>query len=63
MQFGESTDIPTPADYDGDGKADISVFRPSNGYWYRTNSSNNEFVAIQFGQSGDIPIPSFNVVQ
>jgi len=63
VQFGLGTDIPAPADYDGDGKADISVFRPSGGSWYRINSSNNAFVAIGFGQDGDIPIPSFNIVQ
>lgn len=63
VQFGLGTDIPAPADYDGDGKADISVFRPSNGAWYRINSSNNAFVAISFGLNGDVPIPAFNVVQ
>jgi hypothetical protein len=34
-QFGVSTDIPTPADFDGDGKTDVSVFRPDEGNWYR----------------------------
>ena len=29
-------------DYDGDGKADISVFRPSEGNWYIQNSATGE---------------------
>jgi hypothetical protein len=27
------------ADFDGDGKSDISVFRPSDGFWYIQKSS------------------------
>ena len=32
------------ADFDGDGKSDISVFRPSDGYWYISKSSGGLFV-------------------
>ena len=43
----------TPA---GDGKGDVSVWRDTTGVWYRLNSSNNTFVAIGFGITGDDPV-------
>jgi uncharacterized delta-60 repeat protein len=39
-------------DFDGDGKSDVSVFRPSGGVWY-LNRSSEGFAGIQFGISTD----------
>jgi len=48
----------TANDYDGDGKADVAVFRGSEGRWYIQRSSDNGLTLTTFGQSTDIPVPA-----
>ena len=43
----------TPADFDGDGKTDISIFRPGPGEWWYLRSSNSTNYAAQFGLNSD----------
>lgn len=48
-------DTRAPADYDGDGKQDIAVFRRSTGVWYVLESSTNSLRAVRWGVETDSP--------
>ncbi len=46
-----------PFDFDGDGRTDVSVYRPSEGIWY-INRSQNGFYGVQWGISSDKLAPA-----
>jgi leucyl aminopeptidase len=48
----------TKFDFDGDAKADISIFRPGSGEWWYLRSSDNDNRAYQFGTASDKLVPA-----
>ena len=58
IYFGATTDVPVPGDYDGDGRTDAAIFRPSTGLWYGPRTGAAQIVIqMILGQSGDVPVP------
>lgn len=55
--IGNSQPRTTRYDFDGDGKADVSLFRPSEGNWYIQNSATGGVSGVHFGNSSDLTAP------
>jgi hypothetical protein len=56
--FGATIDIPVPGDYDGDGRTDAVIYRPSTGLWYGPRTGAAQIVIqMVLGQPSDIPVP------
>jgi hypothetical protein len=52
-------DVRRSTDFDADGKADITVYRPGNGTWYTLTSQSGYATqtSIAWGTSTDLPVP------
>lgn len=56
IAFGQVGDIPmTDVDFNGDGKQDPSVFRPSTGDWFKIIIDSGAQTS-NFGRAGDVPV-------
>lgn len=48
----------TEFDFDGDGKADVAIYRPTTGVWYILRSSDFGVTQTQFAVPADVPAPA-----
>lgn len=58
LDFGLGFGGGRPFNFAGDGKSDVSVFRPSNGQWWYRDSFSGASTGATFGVSTDKPVPA-----
>jgi hypothetical protein len=57
-QLGSPDFVAVPADYDGDGKADVAVFHTTQHQWQIIHSTTGETQYAAFGAAGAQPFPA-----
>ena len=60
QQFGLSSDLAVPGDYDDDGKTDMAFWQETNGTFYISKSSDDTLGAVQWGYTSDVPLASYD---
>ncbi len=57
VKFGQDGDLPVQGDYNGDGRADVAVYRSSTSYWYIDDPA-IDYYFFKWGLADDIPVPA-----
>ena len=55
--YGWTDVVPVPADYDGDGRADLAVYHPAAGDWYVQPSAGGADRREHLGSATAAPVP------
>ncbi|MDI1242133.1 MAG: VCBS repeat-containing protein [bacterium] len=55
-----AVDSTAQADYDGDGKTEIGLWRQTDGTWWTLNPSTGAVTSGQWGIEGDLPVPTYD---
>ncbi|CAN5879909.1 hypothetical protein BH18ACI5_BH18ACI5_10620 [soil metagenome] len=55
---GNSTIVPVPADYDGDGRTDLAYYYPASGGWYIVPSTTGVGQVTGWGNTEMAPVPA-----
>lgn len=60
-RWGQVGDVPVPGDYNGDGRTDLAVFRPSASVWWiliDNPGGEPAYKVYPWGEDGDVPVPA-----
>jgi len=55
LPYGAAGDVPMPMDYNGDGRAELCVFRPSEGRWHCREVDGAGKYSMPYGMYTDLP--------
>jgi hypothetical protein len=56
LTYGDLNDVPITGDWNGSGKAQIGVYRPSNRTFYLGDVGGDSYAALTYGDLNDVPI-------